>query len=1318
MQLRRKVGVGTVRTEGAILPADLLERIREGDPELGGLSPSDYHLQGERINEAISRSWSRLVGLWAGFKAVRQALPEQDLGTGTTRERWLLPLFQEFGYGRLQSSKAIELEGKSYAISHAWGHVPIQLVGFRVDLDRRMAGVVGAARMSPHGLVQELLNCSTGHVWGILSNGLKLRVLRDNTSLTRQAYVEFDLEAMFEGEAYADFTLMWLVCHQSRVEAERSGDCWLETWSKAAQEQGTRALDQLRDGVEEAISALGRGFLAHPTNKDLCEALRSGKLDKQEYYRQLLRLVYRLIFLFVAEDRGLLFDPRSKTQARERYLRFYSMTHLRELAESRAGTRHGDLYHALKLVMDALGHSDGCPELGLPALGSFLWSAEAIGNLNDCTLANYDLMEAVRCLGFTSERNIRRAVDYRNLGPEELGSIYEALLELQPDLNVDAGEFSLKMAGGSERRTTGSYYTPSSLIQQLLEMALDPVVGEVVSKPDPQGALLKLKVCDPACGSGHFLVAAAHRIARRLASVQTGDEEPSPDAQRHALRDVISHCVYGVDINPMAVELCKVNLWLESLEPGKPLSFLDAHIQCGDSLVGVSPNLDLSEIPDEAFNPAFSDDKATASALKKRNKRERGGSSQDGAGQLGFRFEATHITNTEYLARRLAEHATQVDAMPEDDSTQLQAKAKAFDELHATREYLDHRLELDLWTAAFFWRIPKADAESMLAPTQQELIQLRRDSLLDARLVETTRELATSLRVFHWKIAFPNVYLGDKPGFDCVLGNPPWENIKLQEEEFFATRDPKIAGASNRAIRQDMIALLGNGNPSLLDEFHSAKHSADVTSKFIRYSGRFPLSAVGDINTYALFAELAMSLVTNTGLIGIVIPTGIVTDDPYKGFFEYLIQNRRLIELIGFENEEFLFPGIANVVRFCLFVASGGDSMRFPRFGFYLRKVEQIGEKLRFFQVDKHDFELFNPNTLTCPVFRTQMDYSLTKEIYRRVPILKDERNRADPWKVQLSGMFHMSNDSELFHAKAARDSTPLYEAKLFWHYDHRFASYDLKGKMRGKGGRGLPSLPLEFHQDPKYSITPQYWIANSEVDQRVPEFWTKQWLLAYRRITSAKLERTTVFSILPRSGVGDSATVLFLRDIAPERLVCCLLANANSLGFDYLARQKVSGTVMNHYFMWQLPVLPPNAYTPADIDFIVPRVVELVYTAYDLRPFAEDMGYHVEPFRWDEVRRAQVRAELDAYYARLYGLSRDELRYILDPQDVYGQDFPGETFRVLKEKELKQLGEFRTARLILDTYDEMQRAMQSGVPYQTRLDPPAADPRCCHPPQ
>jgi len=519
----------TIKTEGGLFSADFLQRLASASSDVPGLTPEAYHLAGrEKLNEAASRAWNRLLGIWAAFQDATKNIPATEAATGVTREKWLLPLFNELGYGRLKSARAIELDGRTYPVSHTWQRVPIHLVGFNVAFDRRTAGIAGAARISPHGLVQELLNLRHESLWGFVSNGLKLRLLRDNRSFTRQAYVEFDLAAMMDGQAFSDFVLLWLLCHESRVEGEVPDDYWLEKWATAAREQGTRALQDLRVGVEHAIEALGRGFLRHPSNKVLAEKLSAGTLDRQDYYRQLLRLVYRLIFLFVAEARDLLLVAEPGSAAAQRYSRYYSISRLRELAGSRRGTPHGDLWQTLIVVFRGLSSATGCRELGLPALGSLLWSDAATPDLDACQLGNADLLEAIRALAFRMDSSVRRVVDWRNLGPEELGSVYESLLELHPEVNTAGALFTLRIAAGHERKETGSYYTPTSLVECLLDSALDPALVEAARSRNPERAILSLKVCDPAAGSGHFLIAAGHRIARRLAAVRTGHAGASP----------------------------------------------------------------------------------------------------------------------------------------------------------------------------------------------------------------------------------------------------------------------------------------------------------------------------------------------------------------------------------------------------------------------------------------------------------------------------------------------------------------------------------------------------------------------------------------------------------------------------------------------------------------------------------------------------------------------------------------------------------------------------------------------------------------------
>ncbi|MGH2510909.1 MAG: Eco57I restriction-modification methylase domain-containing protein, partial [Ktedonobacteraceae bacterium] len=368
-------------------------------------------------------------------------------------------LFNELGYGRLTAAKPIVMGEKKYAISHCWQYTPIHLVSSQRDLDQISKNSVSTLRHSPHGLLQELLNRSKEHLWGIVSNGLVLRILRNNVRLARQAYVEFDLEAMMDGEIYADFVLLWLLCHQSRMEGESPEQCWLEKWSRQAHEQGIRALDRLRNGVQKAIEELGSGLLVHKANGPLRMHLQCGELSVQDYYRQVLRLIYRILVLFVIEDRDLLFDPKASGKACAIYTKYYSTACLRALSDRRLGSRHSDLFQGLSLVMEQLGKEHGYHDLGLPALNGFLFSAKAVPDLTNCQIANHYLLAAIRWLAFVDAEQVRHAVDYKNLGSEELGSVYESLLELHPEFNIDSGKFRLATVSKNERKTTGTYYT-------------------------------------------------------------------------------------------------------------------------------------------------------------------------------------------------------------------------------------------------------------------------------------------------------------------------------------------------------------------------------------------------------------------------------------------------------------------------------------------------------------------------------------------------------------------------------------------------------------------------------------------------------------------------------------------------------------------------------------------------------------------------------------------------------------------------------------------------------------------------------------------
>lgn len=1027
-----------IRIEGGLLTRDLLAVITNGR-DLKGLTSKDFGLP-MSVRDAAAREWSYLLPTWKKFQAELSELSADDLATSLTR-RWLNVLFGSLGYGRLQTTPAggLHADDRSFPISHQWAHVPMHLLG-RVDLDHRSRGVAGAAEQSPQSMVQEFLNLSGDHLWGLLANATTLRLLRDSTSLAGASYVEFDLSAIFGSELFSDFLTLFTLCHASRLEVldEQVGpeSCWLEIWRRQGIADGTRALDQLRNGVEQALQILGSGFLNHPANVELRQKVTSEQLSLADFNHALLRVVYRLLFTCVAEDRDALLSPDASAAAKERYAKFFSTRQLRDVSRRRSGGPHADRWQALQLVWRGLGSPDGFPELGLPGLGGLFEPGE-LDFLADASLRNADLLAAVRQLSLVSEAKSKRTrvVNYRDLDAEELGSIYEALLELVPRWDAAGGEFSFVSAAGNDRKTTGSYYTPRSLVEALLDSALDPVLDEAVARGRKSGdvaaELLSIKVCDPACGSGAFLVAAARRIAKRVAAARAGDPEPPPAQIREALRDVVAHCIHGVDINPLAAELAKISLWLMSLDPGRPLTFLDAQIKVGNSLLGVTPRLLAGGVPKEAFKELEGDDKKVAKDVRARNAKELKGADQlpiDYVGASNSVFVHAHeqLRNTELSLADVAVHRRRLQ------------------EIEASQAYRNAKLAADAWCAAFAWPL---HPDAAPAPTSSVVQALQagdgfaafNEADANAMRAELAR-LSAEYRFFHWHLEFPHIFpteprsdddvinetTGWYGGFDVVLGNPPWERVKLQEKEFFASRDQQIADAPNASVRQRLIRELPKTRPELLDEFNTAKRRAEAESLLLHKSGVFPLAGRRDINTYAVFAELDRNLIAPLGRMGIIVPTGIATDATTQFYFKDLVTTRSLVSLFDFENSSPIFVGVHKSYKFCL-LAVAGRTVSIPKaeFAFFLKDPVELNREDATFELTPEEIKLINPNTGTVPIFRSRRDADITLGIYRRMPVLINENDPegGNPWGIRFMRMFDMSNDSHLFYTREDLES-------------------------------------------------------------------------------------------------------------------------------------------------------------------------------------------------------------------------------------------------------------------------------------------------------
>lgn len=1319
-----RLDFAAIEVVGALITPEIL-------PRIAGFETPEQSEEGYRVppgltlRDEIARYFRIGEALWARFQASKGQ-------NASAAEVFVADLLRQcFGFDSLKKIAPIRIGDQDFPIRHAAldGLAPLVIAPAPAEGVRR-SGVDeslpqlgdGARRRSATLLLQEYLNAEPRILWGLASDGMTLRLLRDNVSLTRPAWIEANLGRIFAEGLFPDFSALWLLIHESRFgnSGAAATDCALEHWRDRGRTDGVAARDKLRQGVEAALLELGQGFIENPSNATLRQALSDGALTGQAYFEELLRVVYRLIFLFAAEDRGLLHPPGAAETAKRIYAEGYAVSRLRERSMRRtAWDRHGDAWEGLKATFRALMR--GQERLGLPALGG-LFAPGVVPNLEKAEIENRRLLAAVwRLAWLRPEGQPLTRVNWRDMETEELGSVYESLLELTPRASADTRSFSFAEGDetrGNARKSSGSYYTPDGLVRYLLDSTLDPDLdaAEARNIEDPSSEILKLSIVDPACGSGHFLLGAARRAAARIAKHRSPGA-PSQEEFQHALREVVSHCIYGVDRNPMAVELCKVALWIEALEPGKPLTFLDSHVRCGDSLLGVFDITTLRDgIPDDAFKPLAGDDKEAASHYRAKNKREVKERERVETG-LGLAAGQSELSKAFAV----------LQARPEDSLEDIEAKRRLFDSLMAKGGAAWRlRTACDLWTAA--WFAPKAEIPTRgreLVPTTGQIDEYLRGTSLYGPLVAEADRYAHQHRFFHWPVEFPDVVA--KGGFDVVIGNPPWERVKLQEEEFFAARAPEIANAKNAAARKKLIGALPETNPHLAGEWNAAVRTAACESAFLRLSGRYPLGGVGDVNTYAVFADHFRQAINPDGRAGLILPNGLVTGYTYREFLRHLLNTRTLASFFGFENEDKLFRSVHNETKFGLLTLTGGrQRTEKPWFTAHVRQPEQIVDPERRYALTIDEIEAINPNTLNLPAFRWAKDAAVTAAIHRAAPILL--RKHADgreesPWRISFKRMFDMANDSGSFldHRDIApliaerrgalailidgRQVYPLYEGKMFWHFDHRYGTY--KGQTEKQANKGvLPRVSDAEHEDPHYRIQPRYWVDADLTTEALGELASARWLISWRDVGPS--ERTFVGTAVPRTAIGHAAPIMV--PAAPARAAAALLAVLSSLVVDYAARQKSHR--MTFFVVEQLPILTPSQLAgtigwlgSSAEEWLAARLLELCFTSVELSELANDLGRSHSPFRWTPDRRVLLQAEIDAAMLHLYGLDRAQAEWLLD------------TFTVLRKyEERDHNGEFRTRQVVLSIYDEMAAARRASRAYQSRLNPAPADPSLCHP--
>ena len=1234
--------------------------------------------------------------------------------------------------------------------------------------------------------------------WGILTNGAVWRLYWQDARSRSEEFFEVNVAAALnikglqheldEVEPRHALKLFFMFFQRSAFLPQ--------SWDIAARSFHAYALNEARIYEEKVSQDLGKRVFEDIFPR-LADALARGDLHakshevgygqfkRQQFTREYLDevresalvLLYRLLFLFYAEDRNLL-------PVRDARYQPYSVRRLRERVRDEVddgkvfSTRLDNIWRDLKGVFQLIDEGDDA--VGMPAYNGGLFDRARAPLLERTRVPDAVMAPIIDALSRRTEEVIRGWINYRDLSVSHLGGIYERLLdyslvhEVQAvDSYKDKPEINRITAQPASfaRKVSGSYYTHDDLVRLILresvgllalermqafeahlkkhakKLSFNPADWDALDAKDPASAILELKICDPAMGSGHFLVALVDDLADRVLEsiatatqlvsdqpwaahlAQTGRPWQSPvlvrmahirrsikttakdhgwtvtDAQlddRHIVRRMIlKKTIFGVDKNPMAVELAKTALWLHTFTVGAPLSFLDHHLKIGDSLHG-----------------------------------EKLGTVQRGLQDLGALLLQSEFDRLALAGQNIARVAdlTDVDIAEAHLSKQLATEALAqVAPIHAV---------LDFWRAlrwlvpgwpvdkmsklAKILKTPKGESSPMLdglvklLDPSHNLVTVLSEGVLEGKdtatqaaneLIQRARALAARETFFHWWTSFPTVFDSKgNGGFDAIIGNPPWDMLQMQEVEWFSERVLAIATQPRAADRKRLIEELPTSNPQVWAEFQLASQRADQEQYVVRTSGDYPLLAEGRSNLYKLFVERAQSLVTANGLVALLTPSGIAADKGASEFFRSISSTGRLGALFDFENRKVFFPDVDTRFKFCTLVFGGSNrTFKTTRCAFYLHQLAELDTAGRVLTLTAEDFSRVNPNTNAAPIFRSQRDADITLKIYKENQVLvkhgvesssKGKLPDKKSWPVKFyQGMFNMTSDSKLFlksdslktqgyktvalNRMKSDDSRafPLYEGKMVQMYDHRAADVVVNAENLKRAAQ-QEAIDAAQKADATRYPKPQYYVSEASL----PNNYGVEYCLVFKDVTAPTNVRTMIAAMVPYAGYGNTLAMLWPdSDDAVQsysRVAPLLLANFCSIAFDYVARQKVQGQHLNWFVVEQLPVIAPERFEQLIggvkiADFIRQHVLALTYTAHDMAPFARDMGYvHASgphkgevkpPFVWnDEDRRARL-AALDALFFYLYGLNADDAAYIMD------------TFPIVREQDIKAFGRYRT---------------------------------------
>ena len=1305
-----------------------------------------------------SRNFKDTDSLWETF--LKQALSYLEfVPPGNPTAPGIYPLFEDWGFS--------DCIGVLY------------LVPPESDIDNVSVGSFYPAKLLAQ-LKERKLN------WGILTNGAFWRLYSTKSSRPYEDYVELYLEQALEGSDESEYGLFERFFHKDSFIAEEVEDAEAGQQDESVgvykcrldrdREQSEQVLEEnvkapFLAQVDEVLQYLCNGFI-FDTRKSGEEYTEE---ERAEIFESAVKLIYRSLFLFYAEARRLLPSDPDKADL---YQRHSIQALCKEARKFRWGERRDtdqyDLWKHLKGLINAV--NDGDSEYGIMGYNGGLFDDEEERFLGQHRLRNDFMCRALYLLAFVDpynkEPNDEYAIPYEDLEVRHLGELYENILEytvlladadrirrrtkkgveilLASQTTKKQGDTLIKKGdvyfgeSALERKQTGSYYTPEALVRFLNEKTIiQPLMGkfeqnyrkrfdellEQSRKGHDMGTrrgaaqaasalverfvqekVLEFKVCDPAMGSGHFLVDAANQMAGLVVALL--EEVPHVEGIQVSVssrpndwrRRITRHCIYGVDLNPLAVNLAKLSLWLNSFAIDHKLTFLDHHIRCGNSLIGIRSLDQLASIPERK------------KSRKIKNKP---------TGELFPDFKQyaqvmVEVGRDVLLINEMDEDDTEKQKAVFDRARGKTATLKPMADLY-TSYLMDANISADDYHTLFYSIAKQCTYQNPLNPDLSKI----------PALVENYQ---IRHHFFHWPLEFPDIFQEKKSsansltaefsrGFSATVGNPPWDVLKPNSKEFFLNYDPKFRSYKKQQANKVSQNLMAD-NPAIAEKWEEYCDGFTEQSTYFKEPVSYSALGKGDINTFKLFLEQFFTVLKDGGRMGIVVPSGLYTDQGCQPLRQLFFDRKRVDFLYCFENRRAIF-NIHRSFKFVLFGSQkGGKTDRFK-----CAFMEHDPERLPLidanaFKMSVKQVKKFSPDIISIMEFKSQRAIDTASEIYDRAPLIKDGH------QLTVAREFDLTGDGKLLSSND-NGGPILYEGKMLWLFDCDFSEprYWIKKDL----------YPVYYRKDSINRTSEFETLTRKKIRERVKngsvDLAPERYRLGFREIAADTNERTFIASIIPPPSPHCYTIRTFetyhpklkgrnikIRDTYPAEVLLFWAGICNSFVFDFVARIKTTNHLSTTYMDLPLPGFDDSkldwniAYNSgrlictdsrfADLwnvvfknyhnlhDLLLPNSTQEKYGPaheQEIRRRLQDEGRNLTsewgphcgvhdrlPDRRDTGDRAQLRAEIDAYVAHLYGLSRDDFAYILD------------TFPVLKKKEKKAFGEFMSKRKCLEEYDRI----------------------------